>query len=184
MKGGILEREELDSSSVVTRARDGDIEAFATLYQTHAGEVFSVCLRMAGDPAQAEDWSQDAWIRAWQRLESFRGDAKFSTWLHRLTVNLILDRRRRDDKWRSRIVALDEGDRSGARGRPAPPAGARLDLQQAVAALPEGARTVFLLHDVEGYKQREIAERLGIRIGTVKSQLHRARKLLQEALDR
>jgi len=174
----------LDSFSVVTRACEGDIEAFATLYRTHAGQVFAVCLRMAGDPAEAEDWAQDAWIRAWEHLGSFRGDAKFSTWMHRLTVNLVLDRRRRDEKWRKRIVAMDETDRWGAQGLWDPPAGARLDLEQAVGALPEGARTVFLLHEVEGYRQREIAERLGICVGTVKSQLHRARKLLQEALDR
>jgi RNA polymerase sigma-70 factor (ECF subfamily) len=183
MRGGVLEREELDSSSVVARAREGDVEAFESLYQTHAGRVLTVCQRMAEDPTEAEDWAQEAWIRAWTRLESFRGDARFSTWMHRLTVNLILDRRRRDEKWRKRIVDMDESDRADALGRWDPQVGTRMDLEQAVKSLPDGARTVFLLHEVEGYKQQEIAERLGIRVGTVKSQLHRARRLLQEVLN-
>lgn len=184
MTGGILERTETDVSAALARARGGDADAFETVYRLHAGQVFALCRRMARDHAEAEDWAQDAWVRAWERLRTFRGEARFATWLHRLTVNLILDERRRDDRWKGRLVsASDDGRSSVEATRDAPP-GVRLDLERAVETLPDGARTIFLLHDVEGYRQREIARRLGIAVGTVKSQLHRARKLLKEVLDR
>ena len=149
----------------------------------HAAQVLAVCHRLAGNRREAEELAQDAWVRAWERLGSFRGDATFGTWMHRLTVNLLLDRRRSDARWKKRVVSMDDE----ARVEPAAvaaPAGARLDLERAVRTLPEGARVVFLLHEVEGYKHREIAERLGVAVGTVKAQLHRARKLLQAALER
>ena len=177
------ERAEPDPPGVLDRARAGDVAAFETVYHRHSARVFALCLRMAATRADAEDWAQEAWVRAWQRLGSFRGDAKFATWMHRLTLNVILDRMRRRAKRRDRTF----GDRTLARApeaRTVELPGERLDLRRAVAALPDGARVVFLLHEVEGYKQREIAERLGVAVGTVKSQLHRARKLLQEALER
>jgi RNA polymerase sigma-70 factor (ECF subfamily) len=166
----------------VDRARGGDLSAFESVYRMHSAHVLAVCLRLAGDRREAEELAQDAWVRAWERLGSFRGEATFGTWMHRLTVNLLLDRRRSDARWKRRLVSMDvEG-----RERPATlaPAGARLDLERAVATLPEGARVIFLLHEVEGYKHREIADRLGVAVGTVKAQLHRARRLLQEALER
>jgi RNA polymerase sigma-70 factor (ECF subfamily) len=178
------ERMELDGSTMVARARGGDVAAFEAVYRLHCGRVFGLCLRMAEDRAEAEEWAQDAWVRAWQRLETFRGDASFGTWMHRLTVNLILDRKRSHARARSRLSSMDQGG-PVRRGTADPPrAGARVDLERAVRALPEGARTVFLLHEVEGYKHREIAERLGVAVGTVKAQLHRARKLLKESLER
>jgi RNA polymerase sigma-70 factor (ECF subfamily) len=149
----------------------------------HAAQVMAVCLRLAGDRREAEELAQDAWVRAWERIGSFRGDATFGTWMHRLTVNLLLDRRRSDARWKKRLVSMDDE----ARAEPAAvtaPAGARLDLERAVRTLPDGARVVFLLHEVDGYKHREIADRLGVAVGTVKAQLHRARKLLQAALER
>ena len=183
MRGKTRERAASDVSSVVARAQAGDLAAFETIYHMHSAHVFAVCLRMAENRAEAEDWAQEAWVRAWERLGSFRGDAKFSTWIHRLTINVILAHKRCGVHWRNRFVPADDPARArepAAREL----SGKRLDLERAVAALPDGARTVFLLHEVEGYKQREIAERLGIAVGTVKSQLYRARKLLREALGR
>lgn len=173
-----------EATSLVERARAGDVGAFERVYRLHADRVFAVCVRFAGDRREAEELAQDAWVRAWERLDGFRGDASFGTWMHRLTVNLVLDRRRADARWRRRLVPLEaeHGERSEATN--APPPGARLDLERAMGALPEGARLVFLLHEVEGYKHREIAERLGVAVGTVKAQLHRARRLLQGALER
>ena len=108
----------------------------------------------------------------------------FGTWMHRLTVNLFLDRKRRDARWRGRLVSMDGDGAQLGRATPAGAPGARLNLERAIAKLPDGARTVFVLHEVEGYKHREIAERLGVAVGTAKAQLHRARKLLKEALER
>jgi RNA polymerase sigma-70 factor, ECF subfamily len=179
---GVHVREAADL--LVERARDGDISAFEGLYRAHCGQVFGVCLRMAGDRGQAEEWAQDVWVRAWERLDSFRGDAAFATWLHRLAVNLVLDRKRSELRRDARFPSEGwNGWIESTPGRSAP-VGIALDLERAVEGLPEGARTVFLLHDVEGYKHREIAHRLGVAEGTVKAQLHRARRLLREALNR
>jgi RNA polymerase sigma-70 factor, ECF subfamily len=176
-----------DRASVdwVRRAQAGDVAAFEALYRAHASRVFALCMRMAGDPETAEEWAQDAWVRAWERLESFRGESAFTTWIHRLTVNLALDRRRSDGRWRKRFESRGDLEPVAAtHAAPSPNPGHRMDLERALATLPDGARTVFLLYDVEGYKHREIADRLGVAEGTVKAQLHRARKLLREALDR
>jgi RNA polymerase sigma-70 factor (ECF subfamily) len=183
LTAAIVPRIQPDPASLVARARTGDLSAFESVYRMHAAQVMAVCLRLAGDRREAEELAQDAWVRAWERIGSFRGDATFGTWMHRLTVNLLLDRRRSDARWKKRLVSMDEG----AQAEPAAvtaPAGARLDLERAVRTLPDGARVVFLLHEVDGYKHREIADRLGVAVGTVKAQLHRARKLLQAALER
>jgi RNA polymerase sigma-70 factor (ECF subfamily) len=176
-------RIESDEETLVDRARGGDQRSFEALYRTHAGRVFGICMRMANDRDEAETWAQDAWVRAWERLDTFRGESAFPSWLHRVTVNLILDRKRRDAR---RMNGLKRIARDARPSSVPPDRGGelRLDLSRAVATLPEGARTVFLLHDVEGYKHREIADRLGVAVGTVKAQLHRARRLLREALQR
>jgi RNA polymerase sigma-70 factor (ECF subfamily) len=138
---------------------------------------------MAGGGDEAEGWSQDIWVRVWERIGSFRGDSDFGSWVHRLAVNLILDRIRSDVRHRE-WMREDEGairSASSARGLERE---VHVDLERAVEALPDGARTIFLLHDVEGYKHREIADRLGLAVGTIKAQLHRARRLLREALER
>jgi RNA polymerase sigma-70 factor (ECF subfamily) len=173
-----------DAASLVARARGGDLSAFEGVYRMHSAQVLGVCMRMAGDRREAEELAQDAWVRAWERLGSFRGDATFGTWMHRLTVNLLLDRRRSDARWKKRLVSMEDEGPVERHAAVTAPAGARLDLERALRTLPDGARTVFLLHEVDGYKHREIAERLGVAVGTVKAQLHRARKLLQEALER
>lgn len=176
-------RIESDDEALVNRARSGDQRSFEALYRTYAGRVFGVCMRMANNREEAETWAQDAWVRAWERLDTFRGESAFPSWLHRVTVNLILDRKRRDAR---RTLGLKRIARDAHVSRALADSGGdlRLDLARALETLPEGARTVFVLHDVEGYKHREIADRLGVAVGTVKAQLHRARKLLREALQR
>lgn len=184
MSGAATLTAESDLEALVTRARDGDVRAFEGLYRHLSGRVYGVCLRMAGDTAEAEELAQEAWVRAWERLESFRGESRFSTWLHRLTVNVVLDHRRREGRLSKHFQSLPDGALDDAVPVHQPPPGLRMDLDRAVATLPEGARTVFLLYDVEGFKHQEIAEQLGVAEGTVKAQLHRARRLLKEVMER
>lgn len=170
---------EVDTGALVARARKGDVSAFEALYRANAPRVFGVCLRMAASRDEAEGWSQEIWIRVWERIGTFRSESRFSTWLHRLSVNLILDRKRSDARRADRRVKMEstwtEQESFDQRED-------MLDLKKAVDQLPDRARTVFLLYDVEGYKHREIAERLGVAEGTVKAHLHRARRMLREAL--
>ncbi|HEX6644347.1 MAG TPA: RNA polymerase sigma factor [Gemmatimonadales bacterium] len=166
----------------VRRAQAGDAAAFGELYRAHAGRIHALCLRLEGDAARAEELTQDVFVRAWERLASFRGESAFGTWLHRLAVNVVLADRR--SLWRRgrRILFTDD---PAAFERPAEgPALQAADLEVAIAGLPPGARAVFVLHDVEGYTHEEIARLAGIAEGTSKAQLFRARRLLREALDR
>lgn len=168
----------------VARAARGDRAAFEALYRVHADRVFALCLRMCGDRTLAAELTQDAFVRAWERLPQFRGDAAFGTWLHRIAVNVVLEARRRDR--RRHVDTTDDGADTRPLDALVEPRGARegdrIDLAAAIAALPTGARTVFALHDVEGYKHEEIARMLDITAGGSKAQLHRARRLLREAL--
>ena len=167
-------------SELVRRAQAGDDAAFGDLYQTHKGRVFALCLRLAGDAGQAEELVQDVFVRAWQRLGGFRGDSAFGTWLHRLAVNVVLADRRAAWRRERRIFITDD---VAAHERPADSApGAALDLEAAIGALPPGARTVFVLYDIEGYQHREIGQIMGIAEGTSKTQLFRARRLLRRLL--
>ncbi len=136
----------------------------------------------AADRALAEELTQDVFVRAWEKLPLFRGESAFGTWLHRLAVNVVLNRRATDGRARGRTVD-DEDAIDTLPARPLAP-GDRMDLEKAIAKLPPGARRVFVLHDVEGYRHEEIAEQLGITSGGSKAQLHRARLLLREALQR
>ena len=164
----------------VALAAAGDRRAFERLYRANVDRVFSLCLRMAGDRAAAEELTQDVFVRAWEKLALFRGESAFSTWLHRLAVNVVLTARKSD----GRRTAHHDGDDATVDTLPAPPLapGDRMDLDGAIAKLPPGARRVFVLHDVEGYKHEEIAGFLGITSGGSKAQLHRARMLLRQAL--
>jgi RNA polymerase sigma-70 factor (ECF subfamily) len=158
----------------------GDAQAFERLYRATVPRIHSLARRMAGESA-ADDLTQEVYLRAWSRLHTFRGEARFSTWLHRLAVNLILTRRTSMKKQQDRTVSgTGLLERMSAKvSRP----GVRLDFEAALATLPDGARDVFVLYDVEGYKHEEIGEMLGIHPGTSKSQLHRARMLLRRHLD-
>ena len=166
-----------DDRDDVTAAAGGDRRAFERLYRRHGQRVFALCLRMTADRALAEELVQDVFVRVWQKLGTFRGDAAFATWLHRVAVNVVLGRSTRADG------VTDDAALAEAPARPVA-VGDRLDLEAAIAALPQGARRVFVLHDVEGYTHEEIGGVLGITAGGSKAQLHRARLLLREALTR
>jgi RNA polymerase sigma-70 factor (ECF subfamily) len=163
----------------VDRAAGGDPEAFERLYRSTVDRIYSLARRMAGEEP-ADDLTQEVYLRAWRKLGTFRGDASFSTWLHRLAVNLILSRRAGIRKHEARH-AVGEGALDMLSARPRAP-GTALDLEAAMERLPDGARRIFVLYDVEGYTHDEIAGLLGISPGTSKSQLHRARMLMREHL--
>ncbi len=167
-------------------ARAGSVTAFEALYRANVGRIHALCLRLTADRDLAAQLTQDTFVRAWEKLGGFRGESRFETWLHRLAVNVVLDWRRERDRRNRREVAAEDTQtlESAAAGRavPAPRVAERLDLERAVARLPEGARTVFVLHEIEGYPLKDIAEVEGIAEGTVKAQLHRARQILREAL--
>jgi RNA polymerase sigma-70 factor, ECF subfamily len=174
----------MGDSTDVALAAGGDRQAFERLYRVHANRVFSLCTRMCGSRAQGEELTQDVFVRTWEKLPQFRGESAFSTWLHRLAVNVVLNARKTEGKQASRTDESDVDDeRWDVRAR-APMHIERMDLTDAIAKLPAGARRVFVLHDVEGYKHEEIAEICGITSGGSKAQLHRARLLLREALER
>ena len=165
------------------KAQAGEVGAFEQLYRLHVSRVYALCLRMCGDPREADELTQDAFVRAWEKLDSFGRRSAFSSWLHRLTVNVVLGSWRAKGRLRERVVSIaDLTDLGAARHEPEPRLG--IDLERAIAALPPGARTVFVLHDVEGYRHRDIAELTGLAVGTSKTQLHRARRLLRKALAR
>jgi len=170
-------------TDLVRRARDGDETAFRDLYREHAGRIYAVCLRLTGDAAAAEERTQDAFVRAWERLGTFRGESAFGTWLHRLAVNVVL-MEQRGRRRRERRVAPASDDPVFERAAAVPAGAERLDLERAIALLPAGARAVFVLFDVEGYSHEEIAGMCGIAVGTSKAQLFRARRLLREMLER
>jgi len=157
-------------------AAGGDARAFERLYRSHVARVHGLARRMAGDEL-ADELTQETFVRAWQKLWSFRGEAAFGTWLHRVAVNVILARRASQAGERSRRVDGMEILEMAA-ARPAAPDLA-MDFEAAIRRLPDGARQIFVLHDVEGYKHEEIARLLGIVSGTSKAQLHRARMLLR-----
>lgn len=172
-----------DPRELVRQAAAGDSGAFEALYHDNIGRIYALCLRMSADPSLAEELAQEAFIRAWEKLHTFRGAASFSTWLHRVAANIVLSRRRSDARRTSRVVEQEDmsyhqetTDRTNR--------GPKVDLEEAIATLPEGARQIFVLFDIEGYRHDEIAEIAGIATGTSKAQLHRARKLLREALSR
>jgi RNA polymerase sigma-70 factor, ECF subfamily len=183
-----LQGDKLTEAQAIERAKQGDAEAFEFLYHLHKRRVYSLCLRMTGNPASAEDLAQEAFLQLFRKIATFRGESAFSTWLHRMSVNVVLMQLRKKSL---PVVPIDEtmeGDEDAARKEPGAPderlAGSidRLHLQRAVDELPPGYRTIFLLHDVEGFEHNEIAAMVGCSIGNSKSQLHKARLRLRELL--
>jgi len=164
----------------VALAAGGDQSAFERLYRTHVARIHSLTRRMLGSH-EADEVTQDIFVRTWQKLGQFRGDAAFTTWLHRLAVNVVIERRRTYAIQRERMhddpAVLDAVSVAPAR------ADLTVDFEHAIEQLPPGAREIFVLHDVEGYKHREIAAMLGIASGTSKRQLHRARMLMRQYLN-
>lgn len=184
-------------AQLIERARSGDVDAFELVYRREVGRVYALCLRMTADSGRARELTQSVFVRAWDRLASFRGDSQLSSWLHRIAVNEVLIEARTDKRRRARVVlAEDTREHDGDDSSPPDDAPAisgitlpadtetRIDLERAIASLPPGARTVFVLHDVEGYRHEEISRMTGSAEGTLRAQLHRARKLLMEALSR
>jgi RNA polymerase sigma factor (sigma-70 family) len=170
-----------EDGSDVGAATAGDVRAFEALYRRHAGRVHGVIWRLVGGVhARAEELVQETFVRAWQRLDSFRGESRFATWLHRLAVNTALMDLRAS---RSRPQGSEDALEPEALGGHVENPGLGLDLERAVAALPPRARAVLVLHDVEGWQHQEIAVELGMAVGTSKAQLHRARQLLRRYLD-
>ena len=176
-------------AEAIERAKNGDAAAFATLYALHKRRVYTLCLRMLGSVSDAEDMTQEAFLHLFRKLGSFRGESAFSTWLHRLTVNLVLMQLRKKGL---QLVSLEETIHPSDEDTPKRDFGARdprlaglvdrVTLERAVASLPPGYRMVFLLHDVEGFEHNEIATMLDCSTGNSKSQLHKARLKLREVL--
>jgi RNA polymerase sigma-70 factor (ECF subfamily) len=183
-----------DDAQLIERAKAGEVDAFEYVYRREVGRVYALCLRMTADAARAREVTQSVFIRAWDRLASFRGDSQLSSWLHRIAVNEVLVEARSDRRRRARVVlADDQSDEDPGAQVDAPETTGitlpddtetRIDLEKAISALPPGARTVFVLHDIEGYRHEEISRMTGSAEGTLRAQLHRARKLLMEALSR
>ncbi len=169
-------------AGLVSSARAGDVDAFESLYREHVGKVYGLCLRMLGEPSSAEELTQGVFVRAWQKLGSFRGGSAFSTWLYRLAVNAVLGHLRSQGRWHDRFAPLEERLPEPAGDAPRPDR--RIDIERAIASLPSAARLVFLLSQVEGYRHGEIAELVGIAEGTSKAHLHHARQQLRKVLDR
>jgi RNA polymerase sigma-70 factor (ECF subfamily) len=183
-----LKGQELTEAEAIERAKQGDPAAFEILYDLHKRRVYSLCLRMTANTAEAEDLTQEAFLQLFRKIGTFRGESAFSTWLHRMAVNVVLMRLRKKGL---PLVPLDETieaeDEAPKKELGAPDkvlAGSldRMELQRAVEALPPGYRSIFVLHDVEGYEHNEIATLVGCSIGNSKSQLHKARMKLRELL--
>jgi RNA polymerase sigma-70 factor, ECF subfamily len=165
--------------SDVALAAAGDTAAFERVYRLHVPRIHGLVRRMLG-PQEADEVTQDIFVRAWQKLGTFRGDSAFGTWLHRLGVNVIIERRRSWAILRARLD--DDPEAIDLMAGPPMRVDVSLDLEQALETLPPGAREIFVLHDVEGYKHREISDLLDITTGTSKRQLHRARLLMRRHL--
>ena len=170
-----------DMADDVALAAAGDVSAFERVYRAHLPRVHSLVRRMTGG-RDADEVTQDVFVRVWQKLGTFRGDAAFSTWLHRLAVNVVIERFRSETLRRQRL--RDGDDIFDTIAAPTRSRDLSMDFETALAKLPNGAREVFVLHDVEGYKHHEIASLLDISAGTSKAQLHRARMMLRRHLGR
>ena len=183
-----LKSDKLSEADAIERAKLGDPLAFEALYNLHKRRVYSLCLRMTANTAAAEDLTQEAFLQLFRKIGTFRGESAFSTWLHRMAVNVVLMQLRKKSL---SVVPLEETLESeeetprkelGAQDPVLSGSIDRLRLQRAVEALPPGYRKIFVLHDVEGYEHNEIATMVGCSIGNSKSQLHKARMKLREAL--
>lgn len=165
---------ESDDVALVRRVQRGDLDAFEPLYRRHAGRTYALCLRLTSDPEVAAERVQDVFVRAWERIRSFRGESAFGSWLHRMTVNVVLQDMRSARRRAARIV-LDDVPTAPA---PEVKLDERIDLDAALVRLPPGARIVLVLHDIEGYSHDEIASLLGNAPGTIRAQLWKARRML------
>ena len=170
----------MDDRFLIARVQAGDARAERELYEAHVDRVYRLVYRIAGDPDQAQDYTQETFIRAFDRLGDFRGDAALGTWICSIAVSVALNGLRRRKRLRTREVALDEATAAATEQRSEPDLRDR--LARAIEDLPEGYRVVFLMHDVEGYTHEEIGRTLGVQTGTSKAQLSRARAKLRRSL--
>lgn len=169
-------------AELVRRSQAGDPAAYEELYRTHVGQIHALCLRLGG-PDRATELTQDVFVRVWTRIRSYRGDAAFTTWLYRVAFNVIRDSQRSESRRRSRLDDRAEVDGWPAASSSVEPE-ARIDLERAIASLPDRARNALVLHDIHGFRCREVAEITGTAPGTIQAHLHRARRLLKERLSR
>jgi RNA polymerase sigma-70 factor, ECF subfamily len=180
---------ELTEAEAIRLAQQGDAQAFERLYRLHSRRAYALCLRMVGNPAEAEDLAQEAFLQLFRKIATFRGESAFSTWLHRLTVNVVLMRLR---KKKLAETSLDETTEPDEESGPRKDIGGpdlrlsgsvdRVNLERAIEQLPPGYRSIFVLHDVQGYEHNEIATIMKCSIGNSKSQLHKARMRLRRFL--
>jgi len=185
-----METGDIPEPDLIRLAQQGDAAAFEGLYQLHNRRVYSLCLRMVGNTAEAEDLTQEAFLQLFRKIATFRGESAFSTWLHRLAVNVVLMKlRKKSGKETSLEQVTDPDEESGTPRRDFGTLDVRLsgsldrvNLQRAVEQLPPGYKAVFVLHDVQGFEHNEIAEIMGCSIGNSKSQLHKARMRLRDLL--
>jgi RNA polymerase sigma-70 factor (ECF subfamily) len=168
-------------NALIARVKQGQQGAFKQLYQLHMRKVYALCLRLTGQPSQAEDVTQEVFIQVWRKIDTFNGDSSFSTWLHSLATNTTLSYLRKQKSWWQRMHETEDYERLSEQMEASAPPNLK-DLQAALACLPERARIIFVLHAIEGYRQESIAQVLGITTGTVKAQFHRARQLLEHWL--
>ena len=171
----------MDETQLIARVRAGDSAAERALYDAHVDRVYRLAFRLSGDDTLAQDFTQEAFIRAFDKLSSFRGESAFSTWLHTITTTVVLNGLRKVKRFRQREADIDDAQEIGSTHRLAEP-DLKPRLKKAIDELPEGYRTVFLMHDVEGYTHEEIGAALGVETGTSKAQLSRARAKLRVAL--
>ncbi|HWY59026.1 MAG TPA: sigma-70 family RNA polymerase sigma factor [Terriglobales bacterium] len=182
------QRDRLSEAQAIERAKQGDAEAFEALYNLHKRRVYSLCLRMTANTAAAEDLTQEAFLQLFRKIGTFRGESAFSTWLHRMAVNVVLMQLRKKGlpvvPLEENIETEEETPRKELGADDPRLAGSldRMQIERSIAKLPPGYRMIFLLHDVEGYEHNEIAEMVGCSIGNSKSQLHKARMKLREIL--
>lgn len=171
-----------DDSCLVQRAQSKDVEAFQQLFKRHERRVFGLVYRLCHDGSQAEDLTQEVFVQVWQKLGSFRGESKFTTWLHSVATRTAITELRKNQRWYRRLFFADDAMKSGAEPVHEQPADLG-ELDRLVAKLPEQTRWVFVLHGLEGLRHEEVAQQLGIAVGTSKAQFHRARKMLEEWIE-
>lgn len=169
-----------DEHQLVTLSKRGDQRAYEQLYRANVGKIHALCLRLCGQREMAEDLTQEAFVKAWQRIASFRGDSAFGSWMYRLTTNLVISYMRQQTKWK--YVDIEEEHFQDEDADVDSIKGESSDLERAIAGLPEQARVVLILYEFIGYQHNEISEITGLAVGTCKAHLHRAKNLLKERL--
>jgi len=172
-----------NETELVRNAQQGDESGFKQLFDLNVNRIYAFCLRMSASTQLAEEITQDVFVKAWENLHKFRGESKFSTWLHSIAVNEFLTKKRTEKRFIQRFTTTDDFTKFDRHGEKSEiHFNTNIDLENAIASLPAQAKTVLILHDIEGYRHKEIAEMMNIEAGTSKAHLHRARKILREEL--